>query len=78
MWSDNPLSGPFRYFMVLIDASHDGLMCLFYYHRTMILPKLLCKLPNSNSNILNIKSNPLGWTMLLNFPPVPSMIIVWP
>jgi hypothetical protein len=32
-----PLSGPFRYFMLLIDASTRGLMCVFYRHGTMLL-----------------------------------------
>ena len=62
-----PTSRPFRYFMVLIDASTHGLMCIFCPHVTMHLQKLLLKLLDLEHIILNIKFNQFEWTILLNF-----------
>ena len=72
-----PTSGPFRYFMVLIDASTRWSHVCLYAHVTMLLQRSLLKSLDLEHKILNIKFNQFEWTMLLNSHPVLLMIIAW-
>jgi hypothetical protein len=71
-----PLSGPFRYFMVLIDASTRWSLVYLLSTCNHAFSKIIAQVIKLEHIILNIKFNQFKWTMLLNFPQELLMIIV--
>ena len=69
--------GPFRYFIVLIDASTRWSHVCLLSTRNHAFAKILLKSLDLEHKILNIKFNQFEWTMLLNFSQRILMIIVW-
>ena len=72
-----PPSGPFRYFMVLIDASTRWSHVCLLSTRNHAFAKNIAQVIKLRAHILNIKFNQFEWTMLLKFSERLSMIIVW-
>jgi hypothetical protein len=72
-----PTFGPFRYFMVLIDASTRWSHVCLLSTRNLTFVKIIVKLLDFEHIILNIKFNQFEWTMLTNFPQKLLTIIVW-
>jgi hypothetical protein len=72
-----PLSGPLRYFRVLIDASTIWSLLYLVSTRNHTFSKIIAQAIKLEHIILNIKFNQFEWTMLLNVPQELSMTIVW-
>ena len=63
----NSTSGPFHYFMVLVDASTRCLMFSFFLLGTLLMLVYLNKLSNSTHIFLIILLKLFVWIMLVNF-----------
>jgi hypothetical protein len=72
-----PLCGPFRHFMVLIDVSTRWSHVCLLSTRNHAFAKFMMQVIKLKANYPGYRIKVSVWTMLLNFHLEPSMIIVW-
>jgi hypothetical protein len=75
--SIQPLSGPFRYFMVLVDASTRWSHMYLLSTRNYAFDKLITQVIQLKANFPKNGFVQSDWTMLSNSPLELSMVIVW-
>ncbi len=73
----NPLSGPFRYFMVLIDASTRWSHVCLLSTRNHAFARFIAQIIKLRAHHPEHVIKQFGWIMPLNFLQKPSMNIVW-